>query len=304
MAVLAISRNIGSGGASIAHALAERMSFRLIDREAVVREAAKQGADLSSLFGAPDMVSALDGRIGPTMAGAELEFGELLFGLDIRRTSGLDLKSGTDQEMDRQAILLALATAHFELAAPGNVIFLDTWADLLLAGGPGVRTIKVVAPVPVRLARLMDRFGLTEEEGRVAIEHTDATQELTAKSCFDANWHDPAAWDLTINTESFAVEQVVDLLEAMLSTSIPDQVAGSEILAAASVINHHLAEAEISSDSWSIAVPRGASSIALIGVVVDEGEHRAVLKIARSSASNFKLVDDLASPRSVASRQT
>jgi hypothetical protein len=111
MAVVTLSRQLGSLGYETAEMLALRTGYRLVGRE-LINQAAKRA-------GAPDVALAM-----------------------IDELNLLGLKPAPE---DIQAYLIAVKTVMDELAAAGDVIIVGRAGQVILANWPGVLHLRMIA---------------------------------------------------------------------------------------------------------------------------------------------------------------
>src|ERR687884_2151360 len=125
MAVITISRHPGSLGDTIARALAERLQYRLDERTELVQ--------LAERIGGPDVAW----ERSPELRERSPSFWERL-----------------NEERRRYASVLRRAVTH--LAEQDNVVVVGLGAGQLLRGLGNVLRVQVVAPMEVRLERVME----------------------------------------------------------------------------------------------------------------------------------------------------
>src|ERR671935_2504531 len=131
MAVITISRVPGSLGDTIARALAERLQYRLVERGELVQ--------LAERIGGPDVAW----ERSPELRERSPSFWERL-----------------NEERRRYASVLRRVTTH--LAEQDRVVIVGLGAGQMLRGLGNVLRVQVVAPIEVRIERLMER-GFDEE---------------------------------------------------------------------------------------------------------------------------------------------
>src|SRR5918912_1542596 len=191
MAVITISRHPGSLGDTIARALAERLHYRLVERNELVR--------LAERIGGPDV--AWDRA--PELRERSPSFWERL-----------------NKERRRYASVLRRVTA--QLAEEDNVVIAGLGAGQLLKGLRHVLRLQLIAPMDVRLERVMERGfdevpgPLSRERARDLIRHNDREAGGYMRYLFNIDWMEPQHWDLVINTGRFKVEEVVEMVAVMV----------------------------------------------------------------------------------------
>jgi cytidylate kinase len=191
MAVITISRHPGSLGDTVARALAERLHYRLVERGELVR--------LAERIGGPDI--AWDRS--PELRERSPSFWERL-----------------NEERRRYASVLRRVTTY--LAEEGDVVIVGLGGGQMLKGLGNVLRLQIIAPMDVRMERVMERGfddvagPLTRDRARDLIRSSDRDANGYMRYLFNIDWMDPSNWDLVINTGRFGVDQVLDIVEAVV----------------------------------------------------------------------------------------
>src|SRR6266571_6203516 len=182
MAVITISRHPGSLGDTIARAIAERLHYRIVERDELVRLAERVGGSDVAWDRAPEL-----GERSPS-------FWERL-----------------NEERRRYASVLRRVTT--QLAEEGDVVIVGLGGGQLLKGLGNVLRLQVIAPMDVRLERVMERGfddikgPLSRDRARDLIRHSDRESTGYMRYLFNIDWMDPQHWDLVINTGRFSVPE-------------------------------------------------------------------------------------------------
>jgi cytidylate kinase len=193
MAVITISRHPGSLGDTLARALAERLQYRLVERGELVR--------LAERIGGPDI--AWDRS--PELRERSPSFWERL-----------------NEERRRYASVLRRVTTY--LAEEGDVVIVGLGGGQMLKGLGNVLRLQIIAPMDVRMERVMERGfddiagPLSRDRARDLIRSTDRDANGYMRYLFNIDWMDPSNWDLIINTGRFTVEQALDIVEAVVNS--------------------------------------------------------------------------------------
>jgi cytidylate kinase len=297
MAVITLARQVGSGGQTIAHLLADRLGYRVVGRRELVAEAKTHGLRLPIAFGdfadeqrlaGARSISALHVGIG------ELEFAEALRGGVARAVAVESISFLESLAHERRNLLLAVASLTYTLAAADRLILVGAGAQYLLAGLPGVLRTKTVAPAEVRALRLADAYGLERAAALEAVRLGDKEQRDYNRAVFDADWDDPLHWDLILNTELLTPEAACETVLAALGspgrkTAIPDGLAGA--LTDAGAINRVFAVRSFGL-AWPFATP-SVDGVLVQGDVATAEEAKQVLAQARRAIGRTSVVDRL-----------
>lgn len=178
MAIVTISRQIGSGGDKIATRLAEELQFTLVDQTLLVELAKAQGLSTSDF-------EVLD----------EEKVGE----------------ERQVREQDRVYVDL-LPTLITDLAAEKNLVVLGRGGQCLFRGYPGALHVRVVANAKERVRRLMDECGIEEDSAVRLVEESDETRRRFIQYHYGEDIDAVTHYDLVINTDHLSVETATRLL--------------------------------------------------------------------------------------------
>jgi cytidylate kinase len=182
MTVLTLSRQLGSEGDWIARQVARELGLCYMDHQIMNRAARKA-------------------RV-PEVALAHID--ELGF---------LGLKP-TPQA--HRAYLNAVESLLHELAERGDVIIVGCGAQVVLRNFPGAIHVQVVAPMELRLERLMSQDRIPEDAALNRLLASDKRRATYLKENYGVNWLDPSLYDILINTKTITPERAVAGLIAVL----------------------------------------------------------------------------------------
>lgn len=166
MAVITISRQMGSLGFEIGNLVSDRLGYRIVWRE-LINEAAQRS-------GAPDVALAVIDELG-------------LLGV-------------TPSAKNSMAYLEAVRSVVLELAGKGNVVLIGRAGQRILADFPGALHVRLIAPVDLRIQRIAKQQDIPVEAARAQIEASDQHRRQYLKRYYQADWEDPSLYDLMINT--------------------------------------------------------------------------------------------------------
>jgi len=178
MAIITISREMGSGGIPIAHKAAEKLGYTLVDGEAIAKVAASYGLTPEALEKAdekpPAFVDEIDAQV----------------------------------EIDSHRVELIV----LEYALKGNVIIYGRGGQDLLSGIGSVFRVRVTAPFEDRVERWAEREWLDPDLARILVRKSDQQRAGFIKYYFDRDWLDPLGYDLIVNTQRLSEETAVKLI--------------------------------------------------------------------------------------------
>jgi len=178
MAVITLSREMGSRGDDVARLVAERLGLRLAGREIINRAAREAGA--------------------PEVALAEID--EL--GLLGVKPSAAALR------LYREKVT---AVIH-ELAADGDVLLVGRGGQMILADRPDVLHVRIIASRALRLALVQERCRVPAEVAEARIDASDAARTGFLKRHFGVRGDEAYLYDLVINMVHMDVSAAVDLV--------------------------------------------------------------------------------------------
>jgi len=180
MTIVAISRELGSGGNAIAAAVAKALNFKFVEREIVLQAAQAHGV--------PE---------------------EEITAVDERR---LSLWERFDEEKRRY--LTFIEAAYFTFAERGNVVTSGRGGPFFLRGVSHALKVKIMAPFDVRVRRVMEQDHVDQKTAtsRVRNYHRELCGRIDF--LFGLDWTLPENYDLVINTADDRWQFYTDLLVA------------------------------------------------------------------------------------------
>ena len=200
MAIVSVSREEGTWGGDVARDLATRLGYRLLDKKALLEEAEAYG--------------------GINEAAPELQ----------ERQPGL--LERLDQERRRYSILLR--TVVYDVALRDNVVFLGRGAGALLRDVDHALRALFIAPVPTRVARIMERGAggrpgpMTREQAEEIVRRADRDRANYHRYLFQVDWLDPVHHSVVMNTALIEVPAAVDILIKMIESGAYDPTPASQ----------------------------------------------------------------------------
>jgi cytidylate kinase len=177
MAVVTISREVGSGGMYISRQAAEILGYRLADK-AVIENVFKQ-------YG-----FARFEKVYESVPGFWDQFDEM-----------------------RKGVITFLDEVILALARQGDIVIVGRGGFAVLAPFGDVLHVRIRASFESRVRRLMAEKGMAdEEEARAFVQQSDRTRISFVEGEYHVRWDSNAAFDVVINTDKVAPELAANWL--------------------------------------------------------------------------------------------
>ena len=272
MAIITISREMGSGGIPIAHKVAEELGYQLIDGEAIMAAAETYGLS-------PEAVEQADEK-------------------PPHFVDTLDSKQFLDLHLIELIIL--------EAALKGNVVIYGRGGQDLLKDINSVLRTRVIAPFEVRVERWAEREWLDPDRARYLVRKSDQQRAGFIKYYFDRDWEDSASYDLVINTQRLSEDMAVQVICASVKDENLEGIkaTGKKVLSDL-ILRKRVEIAILSSnsiDAYLLEIDAEDGIVTLSGQVHSNAERTAAETQARSVEgikdlqNNIKIVEYRTNP--------
>ncbi|MCI0526163.1 MAG: cytidylate kinase-like family protein [Nitrospira sp.] len=265
MAILTISRQLGSGGNAIASQLVQRLGYKLVDKVKL-----------------HEMVT---------------DYGQ--FKTELEKVINEEKPRFLDRFFHSQKIYFdLLQTLIYDVACLGNVIIMGRGGHIILKDVPGVLRVKVISPQGLRVKRVMEDQGVSRENAEELVRQNDRERGGFMRYLFDIDEADPHFYDLVINTGRLSLSTAVDFIaEAVTSSEL--QTAASESLetlkrlALVKKVERTLSQVVSGSSYVAVQAASTSGTITLEGVVRSEEEKRKVEEKVLSVPGIKEVINEL-----------
>lgn len=191
MAVVTISREYGSAGSLIARQVAQALGYHFVNKKII--------EDVLIQYGYVEFRQEYDSVPGFWAA------------FDLRRAEMMNMLNRVIQ-----------ALAHHN-----NVVILGRGSFIVLPGLANVLNVRIQAPLPVRLERVMVQEKIADRASAEAIvRENDRLRSSFIESLYGVKWDTAGAFDLVIDTGKIAPEMAVKWVveeTRSLSAALPDK---------------------------------------------------------------------------------
>jgi hypothetical protein len=203
MPVITIRGQFGSWANDIGELIAHKLNIDYVDRK-IIADVAKRLRQPSKRIAEKEMPpSTILGRISEAITKASY------MGDDIHTWVYSPLWA---IPLDDKNYLSGLEFVVKELASCQSIVIVGRGSQFILKDFPGAFHILIVAPIAVRVKRVMESLKLKEKEARKAIARFDDGSREFVKRYFQANISDPINYDIVINTNHFSIESVASII--------------------------------------------------------------------------------------------
>jgi cytidylate kinase len=190
--VITISVEPGSGGRVIARGLAKRLNIDLFDRD-LVKEISES--------------ARISGAVIETM--------------EKDRLSGIkDFISSlvNDRYLWPGVYLDHLMKVVAAIASHGNAIIVGRGANFLIPMEDRL-SVRVIAPLEVRVKNVAKEFGVTREEAKRRVINRENRRSAFIRQSFNADVADPRNYDLVVNTQKLDIDAALGAVIGMMVAS-------------------------------------------------------------------------------------
>lgn len=263
MAIITISREMGSGGIPIVQQVADELGYDLVNGSAIKQAARDYSLSDKALQQAdekpPAFVEALDRQL----------------------------------ELDTNRIQLII----LERAIRDNVIIYGRGGQDLLPGICSVVRVRVIAPFEERVERWAEREWIDPDLARSLVRKSDLQRASFIKYYFQRNWEDPLEYDLVVNTSRTSHEVAVKLIKEAASAPYLQQnmdrckATIGDLIIQKKIQIARLADTRIKDIWFNIEVNGGY--VTLSGHVYSEAERKAAIEDAEQVEGVVEVKDKL-----------
>jgi cytidylate kinase len=250
MTIVAISRELGSGGNAIAAAVAKALNFEYVEREILLRAA--------RVHEVPE---------------------EKIADVDERR---LSLWERFDEEKRRY--LIFIEAAYYSFAERGNVVTAGRGGPFFLRGVSHALKVRIMAPFEIRVRRVMEQERLDHKAAATKVRNYDRELSGRIDYLFGLDWTLPENYDLVINTGNDAWEFYTDLLVSAARhpqyQPTPESQQRVCDLSLAAQVRAAIAK-DLVTKNINVEVAAQAGRVALKGVVFSPAMMDAAAEVAR-----------------------
>ena len=181
MAIITISRQLGSRGNEVAEDLARDLGYTLMTKE---------------LFSDMLRESGYSDKGGNGKVSAE------------ERPSFL-----SSFVFNRDRVVYYIKKVLYDFARQDDVIIMGMGGQILFHTVPNSLRVRIMAPLNVRIDRVKEKYSCSDSEARSIIDESDHARSNFNEYFFGVDWEFASHYDLLINTENLAPVGIIRLIQ-------------------------------------------------------------------------------------------
>jgi CMP/dCMP kinase len=207
---VAFSIQLGSGGYSIAHRVADELAFRYYDWE-ITSEAANLAGVSPEIVAASERVPSFLERVMRRLASATAIGGDETAPAPTVEPPPSMLVSavqGLTSDDYRQFIERVVA----QLAERGEAVIVGHAGQAILQGRPGVLKVLLYGSPGRRIERFAQEHQVSLDEATTTIKQSDKDRLELFRKVYHMDWLDAAMYDIAVNTDYLAEDFITNAL--------------------------------------------------------------------------------------------
>lgn len=205
MPVVTIRGQLGSGAPEIGRLIADKLHVDYVDRE-IIEQVAKR---LSSSKRGIEVKEMPPGSLMGKIEEAFAHYGAMGGGLP--EFQGVYLPAW-EIPLDDSRYLAGLEFVIRELAESNSIVIRGRGSQFILKDHPGALHVLTVAPLELRVKRVMEDMKVDEQAARKEIARFDSSRREFIKRYFQTELENPIHYDLVINTEHLSFEAAASIV--------------------------------------------------------------------------------------------
>ncbi len=203
--VLTVAREYGSGGAEIAALVADRLGWKLLDRNLIDHIARRAGVNVESAQACDEHVDSWLYRISKPLWHGGFP--------DLAALAPVEV-------FDADSMARLTHEIVEEAHANGNCVIVGRGAQCILRRRDDVFHVFVCAPMADRVRRIQKRLPVKEQAERL-IRQIDGQRAAYVRMYFGQDWANPHLYDLMLNSRTGCTEAAASIVNAMSLVAHP-----------------------------------------------------------------------------------
>lgn len=196
MSVITISRQLGTGGDTIAEQVAKALGYEQIDKKIIIEVAKKAGVTVEKAL-------TLDERYKPRtiewlMSVINPKIGKILV--------------NEDRHLDADSYVEYLKSVIIGISEKGNVVIVGRGSQYILNEYENVFQVRIIADEKFRIERVKNYYNILESEALDIMKKSDNARKSFVSNYLNADWENPKWYHMILNSSRLGIEQSVDII--------------------------------------------------------------------------------------------
>jgi cytidylate kinase len=260
MAILTISREFGSGGRTVGHAVADSLVYEYLGK----------------------------GRIFQHIKASGYKWEEWAQELDEHNPTLWERYDWSFRGFG--ALIQSTILNH---ALHDNIVIMGRGGSFLLKGVPHALSVRIIAPLETRVARIISRDSIDATTARQLVERTDRERTGFVHALYGKSIDDPSEYDATFDTGKQKIEEIIQAVTSLLEEKERQKTEKSlknlQAQATAARIKAGLLTDPALFAIMTLDLEYDGTCFVLHGIVHNPREHKRVEDAARRIAENQPL---------------
>jgi cytidylate kinase len=198
--LITVSRQFGAGGSELARKLGERLNWHVLDDQVACRCAERLHLETSTVERLREHSPTLLARLSSALLVAPPE------------APGID----TTHLLRIDAIAEAAFESITEAAKSLPLVVVGFGTQCIFADRPDALHLRLVAPMPVRVERLRERFGWDAANAAARARRMDEDRRRYVQRYFHRDVNDPLLYDVQINTGRTTLDDATGIIAQLV----------------------------------------------------------------------------------------
>ena len=190
MAVVTISRVLGSGGDEIAAGVARNLGYELVDNALIVKVAERAGVSV-------DSAASFDEKY-------QSRAFEWLMNFIEPRVGKILTEQGS--HLDPQSFIEYCKTIIRGLAEEGNVVIVGRAGQFILSDFDNAFHVRIIAGTDFRTGRIMEKRNISMRDAADIMKKSDAMRCHYIERYMKADWNDPSFYHLVVDSSKLGID--------------------------------------------------------------------------------------------------
>ncbi len=228
MAVITISRQVGSRGDEIVDRLCQVLGYQQFDKRLITQAAEESGLSNQEAAEIRFEDYSEENRKVTTFLARLFSRQDIIVQAKVWRDTPTGGEATIEQIRLSEESIIALVEHAIRIAySNGNCIIVGRGGQAILKDKPDVLHVRLIAPFEHRIQQVKEQFRHSRQSFHADIElRRDAQDWITGRDeasadylrrFYDIDWNDPSHYHLVINTSKVSLEQSVDMIARMVS---------------------------------------------------------------------------------------